>query len=136
MAEVKAQMGADFSIGAVAKRLGEEWKGLSAAGKKPYEAQAAADKDRYAAAIAANPEQAPPKRKGSKTKDPKAKRPPSPYILFCKERRPECTQRLKESMGSEFKNTDVLKALGAEWKTLNEEGKARFQKLSKELATA
>jgi hypothetical protein len=36
----------------VGKLLGEEWKKLSAEDKAPYEAQAAKDKERYAAAMA------------------------------------------------------------------------------------
>ena len=36
----------------VGKLLGEEWKALSAEDKAPYEAQAAKDKERYAAAMA------------------------------------------------------------------------------------
>lgn len=36
----------------VGKLLGEEWKGLTAEDKAPYEAQAVKDKERYAAAMA------------------------------------------------------------------------------------
>lgn len=36
----------------VGKLLGEEWKALSAEDKTPYEAQAAKDRERYAAAMA------------------------------------------------------------------------------------
>lgn len=36
----------------VGKLLGEEWKKLSAEDRAPYEAQAAKDKERYAAAMA------------------------------------------------------------------------------------
>eukprot|EP00878_Enallax_costatus_P023141 GHUV01024603.1.p1 GENE.GHUV01024603.1~~GHUV01024603.1.p1 ORF type:complete len:609 (+),score=227.34 GHUV01024603.1:931-2757(+) len=40
------------AFGQVGKLLGEEWKTLSAEDKAPYEAQAAKDKERYAAAMA------------------------------------------------------------------------------------
>lgn len=56
-------------------------------------------------------------------KKTKSKRPPSPYIMFCKETRPKI---IKESPELSF--TDIGKELGARWRKLSAEEKAKFKK--------
>jgi len=50
----------------------------------------------------------------------------SAYMHFCQERRAPLTATLKASQGASFKNTMVMKELGAEWKVLDSANKERF----------
>jgi hypothetical protein len=53
---------------------------------------------------------------------PGEKKPPSPYMLFCKEQRPNV---LKENPGIDF--ADVGRALGAAWRKLSDAQKAAYK---------
>ena len=90
-----------------AKTLGAQWKALGEEEKARFQAQAAEAKESAAAAAPA-----------AKAKT-KAKRPPSAYLLYCAEAR----GALPEGM----KVPEQAKMLGAQWKALGEEEKARFQ---------
>ena len=129
-AELKAAKGDDFKMPAVMSALGAEWKALGDAKQSSYKAKAAEDKRRYDAAFASNPENAKikkPKRKSPKSSGP---RKLSAYMHFCAERRPSLTAELKASMGASFKNPAVMVALGAEWKAIDEAGKAKYQAMA------
>ena len=109
----------------VMKELGAEWKRLDAATKARYADVATADKARFDAEFASNPENAklkPGKKKKSSGK-PKAL---SAYMHFCAERRPGLTAALKTKLGAEFQNKLVMVNLGSEWRELSEAGKAKF----------
>ena len=86
------------------KALGAEWGALDDSAKAPFVGMAAADKERYEAAVTSNPANTKPVSKGP--------RKMSAYMHFCKERRPALTTELKASMWSTFKNTAVMVALG------------------------
>jgi len=78
---------------------------------------------------------APPKtRKAAATKkkkDPNApKRPMSAYLIFTQENRPAIKAELEKN-GEKIKVTDVLKALGAKWKTLTPQDKVPYDKKAK-----
>lgn len=126
--ELKASMGAEFQNKLVMSGLGAEWKTLGEESKAKFAAIASADKERYDAAVASNPDNKTKKKKKTAKKEGPKKL--SAYMHFCAERRSSVTAALKESMGSEFKNTAVMSALGAAWKEVDEAEKARFQQLA------
>ena len=53
----------------------------------------------------------------------KVKRPPGPYMIFCKEERPKIVAKNKD-----MRFGDVGKALGAAWGKLSEAQKAKYKK--------
>jgi len=124
--ELKASLGAEYKNTAVMSGLGAEWKTLGEADKARFTAMATADKERYDVAVASNPANKPKQKKAASSGPKKL----SAYMHFCAERRPSLTAELKASMGSEYKNTAVMTALGAAWKELGEADKARFQELA------
>lgn len=94
-------------------RMGDLWRGLSADEKKPYEAKAAADKERYRREKAeydlAHP------------KPPKVQtRPYTAYIIFTKDKRPGMKA---EHPGLKFKETGVK--LGEDWRKIKDDKEAR-----------
>jgi hypothetical protein len=66
-----------------------------------------------------------PKRKVSqKLKDPAApKKPPTAYVLFCKDERPTIKSELPD-----LKPQEVMAELGARWKALKEKKKLKYKK--------
>jgi len=69
---------------------------------------------------------------GKKKKDPNApKRPMSAYLIFTQEARPAIKAEMEKKAGDKVKVTDVLKALGAKWKTLTDKDKEPFDKKAK-----
>jgi len=113
-------------------QLGAEWKDLPDATKAKFTSMAKSDKTRYDAAFASNPANASIKRGGGTTRARKSTGPPklSAYLHFCAEKRPAKTALLKESMGTAFKSSAVVSALGADWKVLDEASKARFKQMA------
>ncbi|CAK9037004.1 High mobility group-T protein (HMG-T) (HMG-T1) (HMG-1) [Durusdinium trenchii] len=107
----------------VGKKLGQEWKELDDAAKAPYEAQAEADKERYAQEMASY---VPDERyiTKSKRKDPnRPKRAMSAYLYFCKAHR--------ESVKAEFPDkimVEVQAVLGKRWKETTEAERVPFVK--------
>lgn len=116
---LKASMGSEFKTTAVMVQLGAEWKQMKRGEKYRFQALAAADKQRYDAAVASNPANKPAKKAGPKKL--------SAYMHFCAKRRPDVTAELKASMGAAFKTPAVMVQLGGvEWRALGESDKARF----------
>lgn len=130
--ELKAKLGTEFKNTLVMSGLGAEWKTLSDDAKAKFAAAAQADKERYEAAVASNPDNKLVKKTRKKTKRKSSDGPKklSAYMHFCAERRPAVTAQLKQSMGADFKTPAVMVALGAEWKALGDADKARFQQLA------
>lgn len=64
------------------------------------------------------------------TKNTKS-RPKSAYLIFCDEHRPLVKQALLDD-GDDAKPASVMRALGAKWKAISEEDKARYQSLAGE----
>lgn len=128
--QLKLQKKGKFSVGMASQQMGWEWQELGKTKKKEYEKKAADLKKAYEAAIAADPSLGSTKKTKTRTTKEGPKKL-SAYMHFCKERRAAVTSELKASMGQEFKQPEVLKALGAEWKTLDPNSKARFTELAK-----
>ena len=124
-ASVKAAEGAAFKQTKVMTKLGELWRALDSATVDSYKARAAADKERYDAALAAAGILTPKQKKASKPK-----RPLSAYMLFCQERRPALTETLKASLGPGFKYTVVMTKLGEEWRELSDGAKVKYQDMA------
>ena len=124
-ASVKAAEGAAFKQTKVMTKLGELWRALDSATVDSYKARAAADKERYDAALAAAGILTPKQKKASKPK-----RPLSAYMLFCQERRPALTETLKASLGPGFKYTVVMTKLGEEWRELSAGAKVKYQDMA------
>lgn len=124
-AELKASLGAEYKNTIVMKKLGEEWRQQDTATVARFEAIAAEDKARYAAAVASNPANKTVK-KGTR-KSSGGPKPLSAYMHFCAERRPGITAALKASKGSEFKASEVMVQLGEEWRNLDDASKEKFQ---------
>jgi DNA topoisomerase-1 len=97
-----------------AKLLGAQWKALDGSEKVKFEQMAAEAK----AAIADAAPKTKAKGKGANG-EPKPKRAPSAYILYCSEARPKLPEGLRVP--------EQAKLLGAQWKTLDAVEKARFE---------
>ena len=106
-AEARETLPQGLKVSEQAKTLGAQWKALGEEEKARFQAQAAEAKESAAAAAPA-----------AKAKT-KAKRPP---------RRTSCTaQRPGGALPEGMKVPEQAKMLGAQWKALGEEEKARFQ---------
>jgi len=104
---------APTKIAEFTKEASVKWKALSDSAKKPYEAMAAKDRERYTTEMAAY--------KG-KTVDPnKPKRPPTAYFLFLADFRIRMANK-----GIEHK--ELLKMAGEEWRNLSSEDKVPYEK--------
>ena len=130
--QLKAKLGAEFKQVAVMSQLGTEWKALPDATKAKYTSMAKSDKTRYDAAFASNPANASIKRGDGTTRARKSPPKLSAYLHFCAEKRPAKTALLKESMGTAFKSSAVVSALGADWKVLDEASKIRFKQMAEQ----
>jgi len=140
----------EMKVTQMAKEMGRRWKALSAKEKAPFEAQAAAAKEAYAAQLAtykqsaefaaheeavaawkrglkatANASKANSKvdvKMPRKPKDSKCpKKPQTGYFLFTATRRPELSKAHPDK-----KITELAKLMGAEWKALSEADKQPF----------
>ena len=67
-------------------------------------------------------------------KEAKPKRPPTGYLMFCKQLRPEVNAALKELLedGEKLAPTDTVKELAAQWKGLSDEERADWNKKAAE----
>ena len=143
--KVKKTMPDDAKAPEVTARLGELWQELKNSTKaadkkkvKEYEAMAADDKKRYddemsgyerpsdeeleqmAAEKKAGRKSSGKKGSSKSKRDPnKPKKNKSAYLFFCQDKR----EAVKESLGEDAKNTDVVKRLGELWNELKEESK-------------
>merc|ERR1719272_1785092 len=122
----------------LAKLMGAAWRELDAEGKAKYEAEAAADAERYAAECKeAGVELAPPKekkepketkketKKEKKADDeaPKGpKKPTTAYFAYC-----AAVRETFKEQHPEAKVTELAKLMGAAWRELDAEGKAKYE---------
>ena len=112
--EARSKLPEGLKVPEQAKLLGSQWKALDEKERVKFEKMASEAK----AAIAdAAPET---KAKGKRANsEPKPKRAPSAYILYCNEARSKLPKGLKVP--------EQAKLLGAQWKTLDAVEKARFE---------
>ena len=104
------------------KKLGEAWRSLPASKAAKFAALAEKDKARYNDTL---------KRLGVVTKEEakrmkKPSRPKSGYMLYCDDHRAEVAATLKDAMGQAFRYTEVMRTLGAKWKSLGASEKAKY----------
>jgi hypothetical protein len=117
----------------VTRKLGEQWRGLSEAAKKPYVAQSAQDKSRYHIEMESyapppvddEPSSTTPnKKKQRRKRDPNLpKGASSAYILFSSSRQKSVRE---ENPGMSV--PDVGRALGGEWRAMTPKTKKPWQK--------
>jgi hypothetical protein len=124
--------GVKMSVGDQGKQFGSEWKALDKEDKKKYEAKAEVDKKRYEEEKAnyvapeksdgsSSSEDDKPKKKKAK-KDPNApKRPMNAYMFYMQDKRASVKEK-----NPNLSNTELLSALGAEWKKLSEKEKEPY----------
>lgn len=116
------------TIGDIGKKLGELWNGMSEDDKKPYEAMAAKDKERYQKEKDSGLETKPRKVKGEKKagkkkKDPNApKRPQSAYFLWLNENRAKIIEEHKPEGGV----AGVAKKAGELWGKMTDADKKKY----------
>ncbi|KAL4448032.1 hypothetical protein ABPG75_005251 [Micractinium tetrahymenae] len=125
-AEVKAAH-PDLAFGALNAKLGELYKALSPEEKAPFEVQAVADKQRYAAEVAAAGGAA----AVAASKKPRVKRAKSAYQLFCDERLP-----LLRADNPQAGIGELSKLVSAEWKELSAEDKYPYETQAQALKLA
>ena len=112
--EARSKLPEGLKVPEQAKLLGAQWKALDGSEKVKFEQMAAEAK----AAIADAAPKTKAKGKGANG-EPKPKRAPSAYILYCSEARPKLPEGLRVP--------EQAKLLGAQWKTLDAVEKARFE---------
>lgn len=99
-----------IKVGDIAKALGKEWQEASAKTRAPFEKKAKKATDKYRKAME--------KYKKKLAKEAAPKRPASAFFLYSASRR----AAIKEANPG-FAVTDVAKALGKEWKGLQNQDK-------------
>ncbi|CAL1159570.1 unnamed protein product [Cladocopium goreaui] len=123
------------SVTLVAKEAGQQWKKLSAAKKKPYEAAWVKAKAKYAKDLedfkAAGGVILKPEKRTSRTRSTRAKRDPnmpkrplSSYMLWLQDNRAS----IVKSMPAGHKVTDVMREAGAQWSKLTAAKKKKYEK--------
>jgi len=112
------------------KEVSGKWRELTDAQKKPFEAKAGKDKERYNAAMANYTPTGNFKKRGGKAdKDPnKPKRAPSAYFMFLDTFRAKNKSKYTHQGG----HKDLIRAAGAAWNDLSDEEKAPYQKKHEE----
>jgi hypothetical protein len=107
----------------IAKIGGVQWKALKPSAKAKFEALAEKEKQRYATEMSTYVPSPEDKKKKRKKKDPNApKRPTSAYIYYVNSR----LDRVRKEH-PEYKMTEVMTALGAEWRGLDARSKRPFE---------
>ena len=99
-----------LKIADISKLLGEQWRGMSAAQKAPYDKKAAADKKRYE------------KEMKSYVPPYKPKRAMVAFMFFSIEQRP-AVQKKNPSLGI----ADISKELGKQWRGMNASQKVPYE---------
>jgi hypothetical protein len=120
----------------ITRELARQWKALADEEKEQYQNQAKGDKQRfleemenYTPSEESDEEKTTKKtRKSTKAKKTGPKRPPSAYILFCKDAREQVKQDNPEISAKE-----ILSELGKMWKSLEDSEKLPYQEKSKKL---
>jgi len=102
----------DLSMIQISKIIGEEWRGLSDDGKRPFHDQAAADHEKYKTAKEAYDASKP-------------KRPRTAYAFFMKENRANIAAK---NPGTTPR--DLMKYIAADWKKLSDNEKAKYSKMA------
>ena len=102
----------ELSMIQISKIIGEEWRGLSDDGKRPFHDQAAADHEVYKTAKEAYDASKP-------------KRPRTAYAFFMKEIRAAIAE---ENPGTTPR--DLMKYIASAWKKLNDNEKAKYSKMA------
>eukprot|EP01050_Picozoa_sp_SAG11_P025665 SAG11_NODE_5870_length_1444_cov_1.449814_1_plen_163_part_00 len=120
--QLKAQ-NPDWAFGEFAKAIGAEWAGMSDKQKKPYNNQAAKDKQRYLDEMedyeAPSDDDEPKKRK---KKDPNApKRAMTAFMFYSIERRPQLKEEHPDWAFGEFG-----KQIGMEWREMSDDDKEPY----------
>lgn len=104
----------------------EQWTSLKPAQKSKYLALAEKEKQRYATEMLTYVPSPEDKKKKRKKKDPNApKRPTSAYIFYVNSR----SDRVRKEH-PDYKMTEVMKSLGAEWRALDDRSKKPFQDMA------
>jgi|EP00505_MAST-04D_sp_SCG-Rhode-Island_P000347 hypothetical protein len=111
--KVKAKFVPGNDIDDIVKLLQEEWLALSEEERLGYHYKANKLEKMYERL----------KEEYIKDKTQGPKRPPSAFFVFCAERR----EHVKRKLGPNVAVTEMSKALGAEWKLLDEKKKATYQ---------
>mmetsp|Transcript_20386 Transcript_20386/g.48210 ORF Transcript_20386/g.48210 Transcript_20386/m.48210 type:complete len:167 (+) Transcript_20386:75-575(+) len=110
----------DLNFSDLGKLIGKMWGELSAREKKPYQAMADADKQRYQAQMATYvPPAGFPGARKARREGPK--HPLSPYIFF--------TQAQREKVKNAFPDLapkDIMAKLGAMWREMPDHAKAPY----------
>lgn len=119
----------DTAVTEVAKALGEKWKSMSPAAKKPYQVLYEEDKARYEEEMKSyNPPPADPSapkaKKGKKVKDPNApKKPLSAYLLFSADAR----AKMKQDSVSRTA-VETVQEIARLWKSATPAVKSKYEK--------
>lgn len=108
--------------------LGAMWKKISDKEKQRFQAMAEEDKVRFETESKSyEPTETDDKPAGKKKKDPSApKKPRSAYIFFCEDMRETVKKENPDLSGK-----DILRELGARWKTLTAEDKEQYEEQNK-----
>jgi len=107
------------------KQVSAKWRELTDPQKKPFEAQAATDRERYNSEMATYK----PSGKRGAAKDPnKPKRPQSAYFLFLADFREKNRSKFQHDGG----HKDLIRAAGEAWNKLSEGEKAPYQRKNEE----
>jgi len=115
-AEARPSLPLGLKVTEQAKLLGAQWKSLGEADRARFHSMA--QKDKYAAAAGDDGGGS-----GSAGAAMKPKRPPSAYFLYCADAR--------SSLPVGLKVTEQAKLLGAQWKSLGEADRARFDLMAR-----
>ena len=110
----------NISFGEMGKTLGKLWAALSQAEKDTYRSEQADDGE-----IANLMEGA--KNQTSERAAKKDKRPPSPFINFCRVKRPEVKSQGSGDQGEELSFGEISKRLSSMWKDLSDSEKERYR---------
>jgi len=103
-----------------------QWKALKQAQRVKYEALAEKEKQRYASEMTTYVPSPEDKKKKRKKKDPNApKRPTLAYIYYVNSRQ----DRVRKEH-PDYKMTEVMRALGAEWRALDAKSKKPFEDMA------
>lgn len=108
--------------------LGAMWKKISDKEKQRFQAMAEEDKVRFETESKSYEPTETDEKPAKKKKDPSApKKPRSAYIFFCEDMRETVKKENPDLSGK-----DILRELGARWKTLTAEDKEQYEEQNKE----
>uniref|UniRef100_A0A7S2MRR5 HMG box domain-containing protein n=1 Tax=Octactis speculum TaxID=3111310 RepID=A0A7S2MRR5_9STRA len=112
----------------VTKELARQWKAIEPSARLKYDALALELKTEAGTDVG--------KAKTTTVKaiEPKKKRTPNSYMLFCSEHRPEVNERLAVD-STPVKMVDVTKELARQWKAIEPSARLKYDALALELKT-